>query len=167
LARQMTAHSSIEAQEWLADYQGRLEAARQEWTANSVARIKARPGPRVYRKSEPRLLPWCPMTHKYEEHRALRRQQFDHALAQLETDLGFRAPPQAPVHRLSQTHHEWLANPVAETHPYLAAHPGVQLALQRHEHRHQRAFQQQLFRHERAMQQRGHQIAIKQVRGEI
>jgi hypothetical protein len=41
----MTASSSAEAQEWLTDYQGRLEAARHEWTSASIAKIKSRPLP--------------------------------------------------------------------------------------------------------------------------
>jgi hypothetical protein len=103
---------------------------------------------------------------KHDAERFRRRQEFDETLAKLETDLGFRAPPQAPVYRPSRSLAEWQANPAAELHPYLTGHPGIQLGLMRHDHQHQLRFQEHLYDHEKAMQQRAHHIAIKQARGE-
>jgi hypothetical protein len=57
----VTANNSIKAsQEWLADYLGRLEAARHKWHSDSVARlqasIKARPRPEGLPEEQPQII---------------------------------------------------------------------------------------------------------------
>src|ERR1700730_17183644 len=82
---------------------------------------------------------------KHDQERAIRRQQFAQQLADVERAIGFRPSNPPPAQ-----------SPVAETHPALKGHPGPMLAMARHNHAHERAFQQMVFQAEWAMHHRTH-----------
>jgi hypothetical protein len=94
------------------------------------------------------------MITKHDQERHRRRQEFAQQLADVEQELGFRAPPQPP--RLSETHEEWQASPHAETHPWLRPDPRPMLHMARWEMQHQREFQQRVHQHEWVMHHRDH-----------
>jgi hypothetical protein len=102
------------------------------------------------------------MITKHDQERHKRRQEFAQQLADVEQELGFRAPPQPP--RLSQTHEEWMASPHPETHPYLRGDPNAVIAMARWEMQHERNFQERVHHHKRLMQQRLHHIRLHYVK---